>query len=552
MARKFRVLLVDDDKSWVMSVYNELAKLRNIEADVVHSVNDALAKIGDFLYDLVFIDYKIEFKDIRGVTRYDGGLRVAAEAKSAYPTVVNIMVTAYGSGSLARESLKSQKFDDYVEKNVETDADVRAIRSLILKYFTSWNERPPDPNPFKSHRGEMPKYPVRRVISDINDLKFFSERLRQAEQTKQSRFLIFGGLGSGKSCLLGEYKKYAQRLGHVASLYDVPEDLSSSAFDEAVNKLLVGIIKGFPKYGLIDFNGFLGTIKGLGAKIKIVGVEVDIKWERGCSDGGTVLERGLKSLLEDLKYRTDVVVIMLDNIQNIFSIPSLPKILFRLLSDKALMGAPLVFGGSLISKCSDSGRGGMEIDSNLGRFFSGDLFSLNNFTEGEVRELVFNTLHGSGVTFAGEVVDLIVELTQGHPYITQLVCNRLYDCQLEGIVDKEAFQKAIQGCIIELGAFFTERYGQLSEDERRIVDCIASSDRPVGVKELQHTLLDTDSRDLIDACVEICNSLYKRQIVGSDGCDRYHIRMPAFRRYLELTRASANNVKKRGPEEGKF
>ena len=181
MDRVFRILIVDDDREWADSCKKKL-DIRGVNVEVSYSVDDALEKIRNSLFHLVFCDYRMKYRDARGLFHRDGGFLICGHAKSHLPQAKLIMVTAYGTSDLARQSLVTMKFDDYMDKADNPKDDVASMRKMISEFIEKWDEESVAPNPFYASSGQMPKYMLMRLKDQANEMKFFLNRLKLAAE----------------------------------------------------------------------------------------------------------------------------------------------------------------------------------------------------------------------------------------------------------------------------------------------------------------------------------------------------------------------------------
>ena len=219
---------------------------------------------------------------------------------------------------------------------------------------------------------------------------------------------------------------------------------------EGAANLLLGIARGFPEVGIADLRGFIECIKSMGVGVKAFGLEVKFEWERSDVPTHTLLREGLKNLLKDLRYRTDVIIILLDDLHNQIKLPGTFDYLFQVLSSEDLENESIVFGGALVTQEALTPQQGAELDKQLVRFFSGEMLNLSDFTFDQVRELAFQTLAGTGVTFEEEVIEMAYRYTIGHPYATQVLFNHLYRDQIGGFVGRELFEKSLRNSMMEM------------------------------------------------------------------------------------------------------
>ena len=77
-------------------------ELRGIDADYVHSGEDAILKIGKSSYDVAILDVKMPGMD---------GIAILKEIKKSFPLVEVIMLTGHGTTESAVQGMKLGAFD---------------------------------------------------------------------------------------------------------------------------------------------------------------------------------------------------------------------------------------------------------------------------------------------------------------------------------------------------------------------------------------------------------------------------------------------------------
>jgi CheY-like chemotaxis protein len=521
MNRIFRILIVDDDEIWINFCFGKLKKLSGCIIEMADSVEKAFERIQSGIYDLIFCDYRMEYKDAKDILRFDGGYRICARAKSYLPHVTVVMVTAYGSADLARDSLVNKKFDDYFEKAIDPKVDIVKIRAKINEAIEEWNEESIAPNPFQAQAGQLPRYMAPRFMDGRSDFQLCVDQLRIAEDGSQARFLILGQMGSGKSCLLNHFKNYCQKRGYYVSGLEIPVDFPIKSSRKTISNFLADIINGFRSIGIVDFGRFAESIKDLGGSVEAFGVKLQLKWERKDASPETLLTQGLKSIVADLQSKSEVVILLLDGIRNDVRLPGILKSLFRILGKNEFTSQGIVIGASVLTRDVVGSRQIPNVDSNLSRFFAGNMLYLPNFSKDQVIDIISEALAGTGVDFDQTVVEKVFRHAKGHPYLTQLLCNRLYNCQIAGKVRESAFKSALQACSIELCSFLRDLFEGIDEDEERLLYLIATSEDGLSVDELQRILLDRRLIHFIPKVPDVCAKMLRCNILIEGDKNRY-------------------------------
>ena len=498
MRKVFRVLIVDDDRDWGDFCCGRLKKLSDVIVEVSSSVDDAISKIEEYLYDVVYCDFRMPYQDKKGIVSYEGGNTISAKAKSCLPQVKTVMVTAYGSADLARESLVKNKFDDYIEKQIDPDDDVIAMKAFLTDLIENWDKRAISANPFQAQRGLIPRYIVPRYIQGRSDFEFLVDQFESTERWNQARFMILGRVGSGKSCLLNHFRNYVRRKGNLASIYDLSSTVLNGDSDlrDEVSELLAGIVRGF-RLKALEFPNFLKCIEALGGSVEVLGFKVKLDWQRRDLSVDGVLRNGLEGLLSDLERKTETVTILLDNMSAGPALSQAAKRFMHVISEPTFTNRSIVVGAAILERDPREGTATTYLDPELSRFFAGRLLRLSNFGGDQCHELCVQTLAGTGITFEGALINRVYEFSHGNPFICQLLFSYLYGDQIGECVEEGSFEIALRNCLVELTSFFQDFFSGLTEDDQMILHAIVTNGGRLAMEELQSALLRKKAGDLV-------------------------------------------------------
>src|SRR5579859_2764419 len=135
-----RILVVDDERS-MREMLAILLKREGHEVAVAENGRTAIDLLNQRPFDLVVSDARMPDLD---------GLEVLRHARSINPSVIAIMVTAYGSPDLLR-GVAQLGVNDYVEKPFNTEVlRFRIRKELDRKRLQQENELFPDPEAKRS------------------------------------------------------------------------------------------------------------------------------------------------------------------------------------------------------------------------------------------------------------------------------------------------------------------------------------------------------------------------------------------------------------------
>jgi len=126
MAEEFRVLIVDDEEDFVVTLEKRLRK-RNLEVGTALDGAQALKLIKERDFDVVVLDVKMPGMD---------GLEVLRQVKQMKPLIEVIMLTGHASIESGIEGMKLGAFD-YLMKPINIDELMAKMRSAYYKKLRS-------------------------------------------------------------------------------------------------------------------------------------------------------------------------------------------------------------------------------------------------------------------------------------------------------------------------------------------------------------------------------------------------------------------------------
>ncbi len=341
------------------------------------------------------------------------------------------------------------------------------------------------PNPFTPQSGWEPKiFGGRDSI-----LKRFEEVLRESQRTHPHHMVILGDWGVGKTSLLKQFKKIAQKESFPASFCGVNRFPEKSRPEEGIALLMEEILLGFPKVPQKDL---------LPQNRKKLSLQPQV-----------ALVQFLLRLWEFLDSR--LALVLLDDVQNFEPIPQVLDILRAALShDSVLEKTRYLF---VLSTTPEGWEAFLDKHDPIGRFFR-KRESVDNLNREESFVLIQSTLEGSGVTFERDVQEKLFTVTQGHPYETQLLASHLYETQIEGKVTLAAWEGAFERTLRELGAdYFQAMLRRASDREKEILEILAEKKVPMSIASLRQAML-FEKRKKSFPVDNIKNFLYRLETKG--------------------------------------
>jgi len=334
-------------------------------------------------------------------------------------------------------------------------------------------------NPFTARFGIDPKV----FIGREKELSFFQkDRLDSAIHGKCQNYVITGTWGIGKTVLLRQMKLLAQKQGAWALLFctrgfGAQESLSD--FARHVLDMATADLPIQPKKGGRKLESAGGSALGFG---------LQFAWSSTSNIAGQdpqlLLRDGLFQMHDHARtHGAKALVLMMDDVQNLSADGQQLTLLRNVLTDERIVSKTKIL---VILSSIDQGWDPFLVrDHPVGRLFM-PRRSLGLFDRTEIRRLIDESLHGTGVAFEDAVKDRVYDLTQGHVFEVQALCEALFDRQIKGRVSMENWEAALHHTLLALAdAQFKGMLGRASEQELTALHVLASKDEVLGPRALE-------------------------------------------------------------------
>jgi len=464
-------------KEWYKSLPVRLSESL-LEVEEADTVSLALEKLRAQPFEILVVDLKIPGSSGEEM----GGLELISESLKLDPLRPIVAITGYGSVELARKTLTQGVFD-FIEKS---DTAVEDLIDAVQRAIDSHDEKIMRAgNPFTPMTGVEPTVFGGRT----KELEFFEQRLNRALHTRFfEHFLVFGNWGIGKSTLSKEYKKICQSRGHLASIVPLEPLQSGTKLIEAARSVVEGIFRDLP-YSADRFKKVFNYFNAIGFTIVGTGFQFSRDTSKKEFSPQAFLHDTLLNLWQDLKDKTGVLVILLDDLDNFMAVPEFAMMLKATLSMDSLKEAKILVG---ITSTPTNWQKltSMERHHPLSRFFLSRV-ELGPLSENELRETILKSLAGTGVSFSRDVIARVFEYTEGHPFEMQVLCYHLFNNQLSRRVDVDVWDKALEVTLNDMGiAIFDYWFGQASGEEAKVLRAVAEEETPVSAKKI-HRLAES-------------------------------------------------------------
>jgi hypothetical protein len=335
-------------------------------------------------------------------------------------------------------------------------------------------------NPFTARSGIDPRVFVGRE----DELAFFKQRLARSIEGNCQHYVITGTWGIGKTALLRQMKLLAQAKGAWGlsfcirrfSPHEGQSDFARHVLQMAADELPVQIDKHGAK-----------QLQALGVTALSFGINAQWGDKKTSEEPDPHLRLrdgliGLHSLA--VEHDAKALVLLIDDIQNLDSDGRELTLLRNVLADTKVIGKLNIL--VILSSIEQGWNPFLVRDHPVGRLFMPKR-SLPHFDETQTMELIEGCLHGTGVEFDEVVKKRVHDITQGHVFEVQALCESLFDQQVKGKVTADNWETALRHTLLNLAsAQFDSMANVASEQELAALQILARSDTPLGPQAVKN------------------------------------------------------------------
>lgn len=520
MPDRAHLLIVEDNRDQ-LEVYEEELESEDYLIETSDTVVEAIKKIRKETYDVVIIDLKMP-----GLKPSEmGGLEVMEEILESSPSTQIIVVTGYGTSKLAREAFKEGVYD-FIDKPIKFDELRKIIKNAVLESRTKVQKI----NPFCPKTGVEPKVFGGR----FNELRFFENKLKEAEESVCDHFLVLGDWGIGKTMLLREFKMLAQKKGCIASIVSLDEFSKDSTVLDGVECIIQGIFRDLP-FTISKLETLTRQLTGLGITIMGTGFQYSQELPKLKLQPQALLYNTLLSLWKDIKKnKGKLLVVMLDDAYYFEPISEILTTLKQILSSETIVKKTKIL--FVITCLPEKWNEFISLKKHhpVGRYFLSKI-NLSPLSKEELVYTIEKTLEDTGVTFSQEVIEKVYFYTQGHPFEMQVLCRNLYENQIAGKVDLTVWEKALQNTLVDLGtAIFDHWFNEASKGEAEVLNAFAFQEVALTKKEITQLLLERGSRITSGNIGKYLQRLVEKKLLNKVERGNYEISDRMFRAYIKL------------------
>jgi len=334
-------------------------------------------------------------------------------------------------------------------------------------------------NPFTARSGIDPKI----FIGREDELNFFKQdRLANAIRGKCQHYVVTGKWGIGKTVLLRQMKLLAQKDGAWALLFCIRGFGAHEGLTDFVHHVLDMAASDLP----IQPKKRERKLESAGATA--LGFGLQFAWSSKSDSAGQdpqlLLREGLLGMHDHArKNGAKALVLMVDDVQNLSSDGQQLTLLRNVLTDERIVGKTKIL--VILSSIEQGWNPFLLRDHPVGRLFL-PRRSLGVFDKAETLRLIDESLRGAGVSFEDALKERVYDITQGHVFEIQALCESLFDKQIKDKVSMENWDAALHHTLLALAdAQFKGMLGRASEQELLALHELASNDEVLGPRALE-------------------------------------------------------------------
>lgn len=331
------------------------------------------------------------------------------------------------------------------------------------------------PNPFTPKSGIEPKYFVNRE----EELKTFLRKIEEAKRGEVSHFVINGEWGIGKTSLLKYLKIIAQERNCLAVYFPTREFPSTAKDDEIVLHILQSIARSAPFRK--KKSKFLTKLKGFGIQVFGTGISLEFSKKRRAIDAQNLLIDGLSGIWQDIKNKTSLLVVLIDDTQNWKEVTRIFSLVKNVLSsDEIINRTKYLF---VLTSTTEGWKQFSLRNHPIGRFFIPRI-DLKKFDKKSTIKLINKFLEDTSVIFDRKIKDLVYEFTEGHLFEIHALCSALYNEEINGKVTASQWNKVLNDSLIYLAEAVFKSNLQLPEREKEVLSALSYFNKPTKLNQI--------------------------------------------------------------------
>lgn len=397
---------------------------------------------------------------------------------------------------------------------------------VVMEPKTQYGEVVRAGNPFTPMTGIEPSVFGGRAL----ELKYFEERIQRALTNYCEHFLVLGNWGIGKSTLFKEYKRSCQDKGYLASVVPLEAFQPGTKLIDAARSIVEGMLRDLP-FSIQKFKRLTEFFDSIGIDILGTGLNFSRDTSKKELSPQAFLHDTLLHLWMDVKSKSEVFVLLLDDLDNFTAVSEIVMTLKQTLSMDTLRKTKILVG------ISSTPANWLSITSvakhhPLSRYFLSRI-ELSPLSENDIKHTIVNSLKRTGVMIEPDVVTKVYQHTGGHPFEMQVLCYHLFNNHLGRRITLDIWDKALLGALNDLGrAVFDTWYAQASGEEAKVLCLVADGDNDVSAREVQDAAKKEKVKVSRANVAKYLRRLAEKNLLTKSARGLFSIADPMFRMYV--------------------
>jgi len=313
------------------------------------------------------------------------------------------------------------------------------------------------PNPFSPKSGQEPKV----FIDRDKEIDLFLKKIDEAKTGKTNHYIINGGWGSGKSCLLMYFRLLAQNNKSTACYFQAREISESASDMEIIMHVVESIIRNMPFELFKKNSSFAKYVNGIGLQILGFGFNISFGFDKNrVIDPQIFFMDSLINIWKDVGKKTSALIVLIDDVHNIKAKRFFTTLKNTLSDTKIIDSTRVLF---VLSSTIEEWKPFMKTNHPIGRFFIPRV-ELRNLDKTSTVSLVKKIIKDTGVVFTDNIISKIYSYTNGHLFQIHSLGMALYNNEINGKVGDREWSRGFEEALSYLGGIIYEGQIQTMSD----------------------------------------------------------------------------------------
>lgn len=253
-----------------------------------------------------------------------------------------------------------------------------------------------------------------------------------------------------------------------------------------------------------------------------------LQWNKGISDKDPqlILRDGLLEIYNHAKKKkAKALILLIDDVHNLSARNEQLTLLRNVLTDEQILKETNIL--TVVASIEEGWAPFLIRNNPIGRLFM-PRRPLGPLTNNETRLLIDESLSGNMVFFDDDVKERVYQVTQGHVFEVQALCEALFDQQLGGRVSMANWETALHQTLLVLAdAQFSGMKQQASELELTALKAIAVNKGNMSLNSIKK------EHPEIKSPAEVLRRLTEKGLVNRKARGQYSIEDELFCEYLK-------------------